>query len=290
MGLGTYRARMAFLRWAGPRSGPLARWVRFPNPWAAPWRRPVLDIVAHGGIGDVIMCTPALRELKRRNPRALLRFYSKFSVLVQDLPYVDQALPYDARPPGAVYMDYSDESDFIAPRAPLVALLGDTLGLALADTRVDCVIDPTLVARFRTAWLNLPRPHIAVVRRASSQRTSNKNWPDESWRALLARLGPRAGVIELGEAQVTTDAPMPGTYVDLRGRTSVAELVAAIAAAASKTRLIFWSNPGLLPEDYASAGVDSGVNQRAHDGQRRGNDERHTPARRFNHVRHELAG
>lgn len=231
MGLGTYRARMAFLRWAGPRSGPLARWVRFPNPWAAPWRRPVLDIVAHGGIGDVIMCTPALRELKRRNPRALLRFYSKFSVLVQDLPYVDQALPYDARPPGAVYMDYSDESDFIAPRAPLVALLGDTLGLALADTRVDCVIDPTLVARFRTAWLNLPRPHIAVVRRASSQRTSNKNWPDESWRALLARLGPRAGVIELGEAQVTTDAPMPGTYVDLRGRTSVAELVAAIAAA-----------------------------------------------------------
>ena len=106
----------------------------------------MLDIVAHGGIGDVIMCTPALRELKRRNPRAHLRFYSSFSSLVRGLPYIDQALPYDTRPSPATYMDYSDETDFVAlPKAPLVSLLGDTLGLPIHDTRMDCVIDPALV-------------------------------------------------------------------------------------------------------------------------------------------------
>ena len=128
-------------------------------------------------------------------------------------------------------MDYSDETDFVAPRAPLVSLLGDTLGLSVPDTRMDCVIDSALVARYRAAWQHLPRPHLAVVRRANSQRTANKNWPDASWDALNSRLCKRATVIELGEAgdpAITQAAP---THIDLRGRTSLDEFVAAIAAA-----------------------------------------------------------
>jgi ADP-heptose:LPS heptosyltransferase len=222
---------MTLLRWAGPRSGRLARALRFPKPFSAPWRRPVLAVVAHGGIGDVIMCTPALRELKRRNPRAHLRFYSSFSSLVRGLPYIDEALPYDTMPSPATYMDYSDETDFVAPRAPLVSLLGDMLGLPVRDTRMDCVIDTALVERYRAAWQHLPRPHLAVVRRANSQRTANKNWPDASWDVLIFRLCQRATVIELGVAgdpAITQAAP---THIDLTGRTSLDELVAAIAAA-----------------------------------------------------------
>lgn len=222
---------MALLRWAGPRSGTLARLARFPDPRTVPWRRPALDIVAHGGIGDVLMSTPALRELKRRNPRCHVRFYSSFSPLVRGLPYIDEALPYEARPSPAIYLDYSDETDFVAPRAPLVSLLGDTLGLRVRDTRMDCVIDPALVARYRAAWQDLPRPHLAVVRRAASNRTPNKNWPDGHWSSLLPRLCQRATVIELGEADETGLPVTAPTYLDLRGRTSLAELVAAIAAA-----------------------------------------------------------
>jgi ADP-heptose:LPS heptosyltransferase len=229
--LGTYRLRKALLRWAGPRSGRLARALRFPNPFSAPWRRPVLDVVAHGGIGDVIMCTPALRELKRRNPRARLRFYSGFSSLVRGLPYIDEALPYETRPHPAIYMDYSDETDFVAPRAPLVSLLGDTLGLPVRDTTMDCIIDAALVVRYRAAWQNLPHPHLAVVRRANSQRTPNKNWPDGAWDSLIQSLGRRATVIELGEAGDPVDAGAATNFINLRGRTSVEELVAAIAAA-----------------------------------------------------------
>jgi hypothetical protein len=229
--LGTYRLRKALLRWAGPRSGALARLARFPDPRAVPWRRQELDIVAHGGIGDVIMCTPALRELKRRNPRSRLRFYSRFSSLVRGLPYIDEALPYETRPSPATYMDYSDETDFVAPRAPLVSLLGDTLGLPVRDTRMDCVIDPALVARHRAAWQALPRPHLAMVRRANSQRTANKNWPDPSWDVLIPRLCHRGTVIELGEAGDPPLTQAASTYIDLRGRTSLDEFVAAVAAA-----------------------------------------------------------
>jgi ADP-heptose:LPS heptosyltransferase len=177
------------------------------------------------------MCTPALRELKLRNPRCRVRFYSSFSPLVHGLPYIDEALPYETRPSPAIYMDYSDESDFVAPRALYVRLLGDTLGLRVHDTRMDCVIDPALVARYRAAWQDLPRPHLAVVRRSARNRTPNKNWPDPHWDILIPRLCQRGTVIELGEAG---DLGMPVTttsYIGLRGRTSLGELVAAIAAA-----------------------------------------------------------
>jgi ADP-heptose:LPS heptosyltransferase len=221
---------MALLRWAAPRSGSLARFVRIPNPWAAPWRRAELDIVAHGGIGDVIMSTPVLRELKQRNPRCRVRFYSKFSPLVRGLPYIDEALPYQTRPNPAIYLDYSDETDFVAPRAPLVSMLGDRLGLRVSDFRMDCVVDDALVARYRAIWSDLPRPHIAIVRRASS-RTINKNWPDGHWMTLIEHLSRQATVIDLGEAP-KDDAPTPVRgYIDLRERTSLAELAAVISAA-----------------------------------------------------------
>jgi ADP-heptose:LPS heptosyltransferase len=150
---------------------------------------------------------------------------------VQGLPYIDEVLPYATRPSPAIYMDYSDETDFVAPRAPLISLLGDTLGLRIRDTRMDCIIDPARVAHYRAAWQDLPRPHVVVVRRASSQRTSNRNWPDAAWDTLIPRLCRRATVIELGEAD-QTDIPAASTsHIDLRGRTSLDDLVAAIAAA-----------------------------------------------------------
>jgi ADP-heptose:LPS heptosyltransferase len=221
---------MALLRWAAPRSGAFARLARYPNPFNVPWKRAEIDIVAHGNIGDVIMCTPSLRELKRRNPRCRVRFYSKFSPLVQGLPYIDEALPYEARPTPAVYLDYVDDGDPIAPRTRLIALLGDRLGLKVTDETTECVVDPTLVAGYRAAWRSLPRPHIVLARHASGW-TPNKEWPAESWTNLIERLAQNATVIEIGvSADTATDVP-PTNHIDLRGRTSVLEMVAAIAAA-----------------------------------------------------------
>jgi ADP-heptose:LPS heptosyltransferase len=231
MRLGVYRLRMALLRWAAPHSGVLSRWVRFPNPFRVPWRRAELDIISHGGVGDVIMLTPVLRELRRRNPRCRVRFYSKYSPLVAGLPYIDEALPREMCPHPAVHVNYWDDDNNPVPlHGRLISLLGDRLGLKVTDQRVDCVIDPELVAGYQTAWRSLPHPHIVISRHAG-EWTPNKEWPVHSWTTLIERLSRRATVIEIG---VSRDPALevPGTnYIDLRGRTSVTEMAAAIAAA-----------------------------------------------------------
>jgi len=227
MRLGIYRLRQTLLRWATPRSGALARVARYPNPLDVPWRQSALDIVNDGGIGDVVMCTPGLRELKRRNPRCRVRFYSKFPSLVGGLPYIDEALPYGDRPATATYMVYIDA---IPPHARIIALLGDKLGLRVTDERLDCIINPALVERYRQQWATLPYPRVTVLRRAS-RWTPNKDWPDPSWIDLIGRLSHRATVIEIGDGAATALDCDRANYIDLRGRTSVDELAAAVAAA-----------------------------------------------------------
>src|SRR5262249_8824214 len=54
--------------------------------------RPTFDIARFGGIGDVLMCTPGLRELKRKNPKVYIRFYTNHTALVRGLPYIDEVL------------------------------------------------------------------------------------------------------------------------------------------------------------------------------------------------------
>jgi hypothetical protein len=159
------------------RSGAVARIVRHPIPFLAPWRRSSLDIGRESGIGDVLMCTSALRELKRLNPSCRVRFYTKYDTLVRGLPYIDEVLPYHARPPDVINLRYEDA---IPPRTHLAQIMGDNLGISIQDVRPDCVIRAELVERFQEVWRKLPRPHV-IVQRRSGPWTPNKNWPDHYW-------------------------------------------------------------------------------------------------------------
>ena len=231
MKLGVDRLHKALLRRAAPYSGVLSRRVRFPNPFDAPWRRAQLDLISHGGVGDVIMCTPVLREVRRRNPGCRIRFYSKYSPLVAGLPYIDEALPRELCPYPAIELNYwDDDTDPVPLRGRLMSLLGDRLGLKLTDETVGCVIDPQLLARYRDAWQFLPRPHIVISRHAGDW-TPNKEWPAQSWTALIERLARRATVIEIGVSREPGPTVPGSSYVDLRRRTSVSEMVAVLAAA-----------------------------------------------------------
>src|SRR5262245_61627569 len=68
------------------RSGPVARLLGHPNPLKRPWNWPTIELARDVGLGDVLMCTPVLREVKRRNPRCYIRFYTEFGPLVNGLP------------------------------------------------------------------------------------------------------------------------------------------------------------------------------------------------------------
>ena len=231
MKLGVHRLHLALLRRAAPYSGALPRRLRHPNPFAAPWRRARLDIISHGGVGDVIMCTAVLREVKRRNPGCRIRFYSKYSPLVDGLPYIDAALPRELCPDRAMQLNYWDDDTSHFPlHGRLIALLGDQMGLKVIDERVECVIDPKLVAGYRAAWQSLPHPRI-VLSRHGGEWTPNKEWPEQSWNALIERLTRRAAIIEIGATREPAPRVASGNYLDLRGSTSVSEMAAALAAA-----------------------------------------------------------
>ena len=209
------------------QSGKLARLLLFPRPGLRPYQRPLLNVARKTGIGDVIMCTAVLRAAKQANPHGHIRFYTGFPELAQGLPYIDEVLPFDARVPGSIYLEYEKT---VPTPVHLTRLMGDRIGVEVTDPQPDCVIDGALVEAYQNAWRHLPRPWVIVLRRAS-RYTPNKDWPNANWDELVARVAVTSTLIEIGDAP---DAPSPipvGNYIDLRGQTTLTQLTAAISAA-----------------------------------------------------------
>jgi len=210
------------------------------------------------------MCTPGMRRLKEINPRCRIYFYTHYPELVRGLWYLDEVL--SSVPRKYIEMTYA-ESIPRAPHCHLSKIMAAKIGVRVKDVRPDCVVDVELLKRFKIAWRDLPRPHIIVQRRAGPY-TPNKDWPDESWKSLLEMLLQTCTVIEIG-TEVGGTILASSNYVDLRGKTSLAELAAAICAAdvlvgpdsgplhvaaAVKTPAVVILGGYIIPENTAYAG------------------------------------
>ena len=209
------------------RSGPIARRLLYPNPFDTPARADVVDFARDSGIGDVILCTPGLRAVKAAHPTGRIRFYTNAIDLVRGLPYIDEVLPFGDRPDGSIYVDYLK---LVPSPVHLARLIGDRMGVNVTDVQPDCIVDETLVERFRRDWAHLPRPWVVVLRRAS-RFTPNKDWAEDAWEALLGNLSGWASVIEIGVREGGASEPAAANTLDLRGDTSIAELAALMKAA-----------------------------------------------------------
>ena len=126
---------MAWAHRASARSGRLSRQLRWPMGLGAPYRQPRLHVVRPRALGDVLMCTPALRLLKQLNPGAHVTFYTELPALVEGLPFLDAVRPtaevadrYAEDPTRVVWMEYERS---LPPRRHLARVLGDNLGLAV---------------------------------------------------------------------------------------------------------------------------------------------------------------
>jgi ADP-heptose:LPS heptosyltransferase len=196
--------------------------------WIVERSRPgaTLHICRDKGLGDVLMCTPALRALKQAYPRCRIYFYTRFPDLVQGLPYIDEVSVETNCPPQAIWMSYEGG---IPPATHLAEIIGERIGIRVKDVRPDCAVAKDLVEKFKGEWRDMPRPHIVVQRRAGPW-TPNKNWPDQSWEKLLTSLVKNATIIEIGDNADDHPALTLPNYVDLRGKTNLKKLVACIAA------------------------------------------------------------
>jgi ADP-heptose:LPS heptosyltransferase len=188
--------------------------------------RTVLDVGRGNGLGDVLLCTPALRQLKAERPATRIRFYTRYPMLLRGLPYIDEVHRYGDRPEGMLRLRYEDA---LPENTHFAKLLGRALDIDVVDPRPDCFIDAERIARYQRLWRTLPRPHIVVQRRAS-RWTPNKDWPDSHWVPLIESLLKSGSVIEIGDT-ISAGELAHANYVDLRGRTSVEDLAAVVAAA-----------------------------------------------------------
>ncbi len=181
------------------------------------------------GLGDVLMALPGLREVKRLNPKCIITFHSSYSNLIKGIDYIDNACDYDSKklPANTVRLviEYSMPS-----RRHIAELMADHLGVTIDSIKPDCVVDRKLVCGFRQQWAEFPRPWI-VANRKSSGHSPNKDWFDDRWDALIVSLAGKATVIEIGNQLEAPETCATGSVIDLRGKTTLLELVAVIAAA-----------------------------------------------------------
>lgn len=208
------------------KPGRLARRLRHPNPFDSPWKATQLDLARQQGMGDVLLCTPALRELKRVNPNCKIRFYTDFVPLLKGLPYLDEVLPIQNAPREVRQMGYEG---YTPPRGHLAKIIGDQLGVEVTNVRPDCVVNPELAAHYRQLLASFPKPHVVVLRRASNW-TPNKDWPHESWNVVVENISRQGTVVELGGAPGPTPAAV-GSYLDLRQQTTIEQMAALISVA-----------------------------------------------------------
>ena len=212
----------------GTRYGELARRLRWPLDRWAPYHRRELHLWRAGALGDVLMCTPALKLLKRANPQCHLTFYTKYPSLVKGLPFIDSVKPMEELPPSAIQLKYEWS---IPPSRFLAQIMGDEIGVDVAEIRPSCVRNPVIYAEVLERFQRLPKPLIVLSRRAGPW-TPNKQWPLEYWEELIERLLSWASVIEIGTEIDSNDRKHETPrYCDLRGKLSLDELVATISAA-----------------------------------------------------------
>ena len=208
------------------KPGLLARRLRHPNPFQAPYRAKQLDLARQKGLGDVLLCTPALRELKRENPACHIRFFTDFPSLVRGLPYIDKVLSTADAPSDVRQMGYEG---YTPPRGPLAKIIGDQLGVNVTDVLPDCVVEAGLAESYRDRLKSMPKPHVVILRRASAW-TPNKDWPDESWNVVVEKVSRLGTAIEIGSVAGTVPLAT-GSYLDLRAQTSVEQMAALISVA-----------------------------------------------------------
>ena len=184
-----------------------------------------IHIITCGGIGDVILLTPTLREIKKRLPHTTLTVHAidkkHYEVLVHN-PHID-ALRLESKPylfcmnllrktgylpkryQRPSYGDYAPSVWF--PQKHATKLIAELMGLQLSDPTPEVFLMPEEESSAKATMDALKNP-IAIQVKSS---TVNKEWPLKHWKELIARNRQcdfvQLGVREEPRLEGTVDIP-----------------------------------------------------------------------------------
>lgn len=164
-----------------------------------------IRILAAGGIGDVLLLTPVLRQIKRSRPNCKLVVYclnpQRYEILVRN-PNIDilkvvsllDRLLYLTRMIEGKFTDYGKlmPNTFYSHNASHI--IGEMLGVGLSETDIEIFLSPEEEERGRQSVAGLKYPVAMGITGACSP---NKNWPLERWNALVRSM-PEVSFIQLG--------------------------------------------------------------------------------------------
>ncbi|KAB8144397.1 glycosyltransferase family 9 protein [Chloroflexia bacterium SDU3-3] len=196
--------------------------------------RVVLSFV--GGVGDQLMCTAVLRELRRRGGRGLWMLTGA-PELFAGSDDVDAVLPANfqlarlaravgarvVEPRYATYVPEEDRDDI--PPGHFIATMCRQAGLA-----GEVALRPYLrLAEAERAAGRLAPGQIVMQSSGLAGRypMANKEWLPERMQAVAAALAQRHPLVQVG---MPSDTPLPGA-IDMRGKTSARQMAALLSQA-----------------------------------------------------------
>jgi ADP-heptose:LPS heptosyltransferase len=170
-----------------------------------------MHIIVRGGIGDIILLTPTLREIKKRSPDSKLivhTMHRKHYAVLFNNPRIDLLL-LESRPwifcvkllrntgylpvkyRVASYGDYAPSIWF--PQRPATEIIAELMGIKLSDPTPELFLTPA-EDDFGRSIVRRIRIPVAIHTTAFSD---NKNWPLRKWEALVSR-NAQYDFLELG--------------------------------------------------------------------------------------------
>jgi ADP-heptose:LPS heptosyltransferase len=209
-----------------------------------------------GGIGDVLLMTPALREIKRQHPGSRVNVYcthqSHMDVLKHN-PHVD-VLKLEGRwrrflaAEANAVLGWAQRETKRSPRAEALLkratgivwprygdcvptllglhateIIGQLLNVAVRDRRLEIFLTRKEHEQAQ-ATMKCYRNPVAI--QITSRCSRNQHWPIDRWE-LLTEKNPRYTFLQLG----LPDEPAVRGAIDLRGKTSLREAIALLAHA-----------------------------------------------------------
>jgi hypothetical protein len=204
------------------------------------WRlRGIDELVCFGicGIGDDLLCTAVLREMHKRGRRRVAMM-TKWPELFENLPYPAKLISYDV---GALHciaragiavreVSYgrtvqTDPLKLEFEPGHFIEAMSRSVGITDA---VEISPEVSLQAGEVAKWANL-RDCVAVQTSRANPRHAmpNKEWSPGNWPELAKQLQGAARFVQVGGPD---DPVFPGAE-DLRGRTSLRDLMAVLANA-----------------------------------------------------------
>jgi glycosyltransferase involved in cell wall biosynthesis/ADP-heptose:LPS heptosyltransferase len=174
------------------------------------------------------MCTPILREIKRRNPKCEITFAARHMELFRGNPFIEKLAPLSSPSEAkAVGLGYNH---LTPPKRPLATMMAECAGLSIRPSHLTPPDVNSVSDSFRKSVDSIGHPRI-VVQPVAGNWTPNKQWPTERWNELIERLSQRCNVIEVGTKPLFDRESGKGNFWSFAGATSIDELAYVISQA-----------------------------------------------------------